>query len=79
HPIPEKEQLHPEEFSHQNLISMALPDPYRQLIYQLFNQMQIQRVMKIETHSFHSICAMVKKVLGISIINLLAMFDHLDT
>ncbi|MDC5186747.1 LysR substrate-binding domain-containing protein, partial [Acinetobacter baumannii] len=79
HPLLEKEQLNPEDFSHQNFISMALHDPYRQLIDQLFNQMQIHRVMKIETHSVHSICAMVKKGLGISIINPLAMLDHLDT
>ncbi|HHP7909706.1 LysR family transcriptional regulator [Acinetobacter baumannii] len=79
HPLLGKAELTPEDFSDQSFISMATHDPYRQLIDQLFHQMQIHRVMEIETHSVHSICAMVKKGLGISIINPLAMLDYLDS
>lgn len=79
HPLLDKAELQPEDFTAHEFISLAKQDPYRQQIDQVFHQHHIQRQLSIETHSAHSICRMVQKGLGISIVNPLIMLDYLGS
>lgn len=78
HMLLEKNCLEPQDFAEHEFISLAKQDVYRQQIDQFFHQKNIQRNLSIETPSVHSICKMVQKGSGISIVNPLVMLDYLD-
>ncbi|MCX8956908.1 LysR family transcriptional regulator [Erwinia psidii] len=79
HPLAEKICLTPEDFSHQNYISLSRTDSYRQLLDHLFNEYGVQRRMVMETHSAASVCSMVRAGIGVSVVNPLTALDYADS
>ncbi|AXF76790.1 LysR family transcriptional regulator [Erwinia tracheiphila] len=76
HPLAEKTCLTPQDFSHQNYVSLSRTDSYRQLLDQLFNEQGVVRRMVMETHSAASVCSMVRAGVGISVVNPLTAVDY---
>ncbi|MDX7999192.1 LysR family transcriptional regulator [Xenorhabdus sp. Reich] len=76
HPLCQKPQLTPEDFSGEKFISLSITDSYRQLIDTIFAEHHINRNMVIETHSAASICAMITEGIGLSIVNPLTALDY---
>lgn len=79
HPLAARSQLHPEDFSAENYISLSRSDSYRQLLDSLFASHGVQRRMVMETHSAASVCAMVKAGVGVSVVNPLTALDYADS
>ena len=50
-------------------MSLAVGDPYRAAIDQMFAQAQIERATLLETTSAVAVCAMVRQGLGMAIVN----------
>jgi DNA-binding transcriptional LysR family regulator len=69
HPLAARRRLKPADFEGQAFVSLAPGDPYRQLIDGLFEQHGVRRRQSIETHSAVSVCAMVRRGLGLGIVN----------
>lgn len=76
HPLAEKPQLTPQDFSGLPFISLSREDSYRQLLDRLFQEHQVNRQLRMETHSAASVCAMVRAGIGVSIINPLTALDY---
>ncbi len=76
HPLASRQQLTPADFAGLPFISLAKDDSYRQLLDNLFREQQVSRMLRMETHSAASVCAMVKAGVGVSIINPLTALDY---
>lgn len=61
--------LQPQDFAHERFISLAEGDPYRSAIDQMFAQTQVPRILAFETASAVAVCAMVRRGLGVAIVN----------
>ncbi len=76
HPLACRDQLTPADFAGLPFISLSKDDSYRQLLDNLFREQEISRMLRMETHSAASVCAMVKAGIGVSIINPLTALDY---
>ena len=76
HPLAVREQLTPADFAGLPFISLSKDDSYRQLLDNLFREQEVSRMLRMETHSAASVCAMVKAGVGVSIINPLTALDY---
>lgn len=76
HPLAAREALTPQDFSGLPFISLSRQDSYRQLLDRLFHEHQVERQLRMETHSAASVCAMVRAGVGVSIINPLTALDY---
>ena len=79
HRLARKQVLQPEDFAGQRFISLAPEDPYRQLIDQMFSQAGVQRQLSFETASAVAVCAMVRRGLGVAIVNPLTALELANT
>jgi DNA-binding transcriptional LysR family regulator len=75
HPLCRKPVLQAQDFEGERFISLAVNDPYRQAIDQLFAEQGVQRVQSLETESAVAICAMVRLGLGVAIVNPLTALE----
>ncbi len=75
HHLCRKQVLDAADFEGEHFISLALSDPYRQAIDQLFAAQGVQRVQCLETESAVAICAMVRQGLGVAIVNPLTALE----
>jgi DNA-binding transcriptional LysR family regulator len=69
HRLCAKASLEPADFAHERFVSLAEGDPYRMAIDQWFNQAQVLRKTVYETASAVAVCAMVRRGLGVAIVN----------
>jgi DNA-binding transcriptional LysR family regulator len=69
HPLAQRSCLTAQDFEGQAFISLARDDPYRVHIDAVFAQSNVQRHMRLETHSAVAVCAMVAHGLGVAIVN----------
>jgi DNA-binding transcriptional LysR family regulator len=76
HALAHKRQLKLKDFAGQPFVSLAVSDPYRQQLDALFAQQGVVPLRQIETPSAASVCAMVAKGLGLSIVNPLTAMDY---
>ena len=67
--------LSPADFAGQSFISFAPADPYRQQVDALFAAAGVERVLKLETPSAVSVCALVRQGLGLGIVNPLTALE----
>ncbi len=63
------------DFAGQPFISFAPADPYRQQVDALFAAAGVERVLKLETPSAVSVCALVRQGLGLGIVNPLTALE----
>jgi DNA-binding transcriptional LysR family regulator len=69
HALLAKRVLHPQDFADEAFISLADDDPYRAAIDALFTQADVQRQLRLQTHSAVGACALVAQGLGVTIVN----------
>jgi DNA-binding transcriptional LysR family regulator len=79
HRLTHKRVLQPQDFAGQRFISLAPDDPYRQLIDQMFSQAGVLRQLSYETASAVAVCAMVRRGLGVAIVNPLTALELANT
>jgi DNA-binding transcriptional LysR family regulator len=75
HSLCRKKILLPADFEGEHFVSLAVNDPYRQAIDQLFAQHGVSRIQSLETDSAAAICAMVRQGLGVAIVNPLTALE----
>ncbi|HGW4592943.1 TPA: LysR family transcriptional regulator [Proteus mirabilis] len=76
HVLSKKALLQPQDFHQTRFISLSANDSYRQLIDAMFIKQEITRQLIMETQSAASICAMVSKGIGVSIVNPITALDY---
>ncbi len=69
HRLCAKAVLQPVDFANERFISLAAGDPYRSAIDQMFANAQVPRITTLETASAVAVCAMVRRGLGVAIVN----------
>lgn len=69
HALCRKKRLLPSDFAGLPFISLAVDDPYRRAIDQLFAQAGVERDTRLEAASAVAVCAMVAQGLGVAIVN----------
>jgi len=69
HRLLERLTLMPADFAGEPFVSLAVDDPYRMQLDQIFAAAGVQRDLSLETHSAVAVCAMVERGLGLAIIN----------
>lgn len=69
HRLAGKTVLSAQDFASERFVSLAVGDPYRAAIDQLFSEAQVERVTLLETTSAVAVCAMVRQGLGVAIVN----------
>lgn len=79
HRLTRKKVLQPQDFAGQRFISLAPDDPYRQQIDQMFSQAGVQRQLSLETASAVAVCAMVRRGLGVAVVNPLTALELAGT
>ena len=75
HGLCRKKLLQAADFEGEHFISLAVNDPYRQAIDQLFAQSSVHRIQCLETDSAAAICAMVRQGLGVAIVHPLTALE----
>lgn len=79
HALARKKVLRPQDFAGQRFISLAPDDPYRQQIDHMFSQAGVQRQLSLETTSAVAVCALVRRGLGLAIVNPLTALELAGT
>ncbi|MGS0753323.1 LysR family transcriptional regulator [Roseateles sp. GG27B] len=69
HALLAKAVLTPADFEGQHFISLSIDDPYRTQLDAIFAEQNVQRQLRVETHSAVAVCAMVAQGLGLAIVN----------
>lgn len=69
HSLLAKPLLAPQDFEGLPFLSLATADPYRVQLDAVFAQHEVQRQMRIQTHSAVALCEMVRQGLGVAIVN----------
>jgi len=75
HALAHKPVLALGDFAGQSFISFAPADPYRQQVDALFAAAGVERLLKLETPSAVSVCALVRQGLGLGIVNPLTALE----
>lgn len=70
--------LLPEDFRDLDFISLGRNDPYRQLLDQIFEEAGVARRVPVVTQSANAACEMVRRGLGVSILNPLTALGYMD-
>ena len=78
HPLCGQSVLRPEHFEDVSFVSLGKTDPYRLLIDAEFDGAGVVRAMSVTTQSAHSACELVKKGVGVSIVNPLTALSYLS-
>ncbi len=78
HPLCARKVLEPTDFADMPFISLGEYDPYRQLIDRTFDTAGVQRRMKISAQSSHAACEMVRRGLGVTILNPLTALSYVE-
>jgi DNA-binding transcriptional LysR family regulator len=78
HRLCARQILIPQDFEGERFVSLAVNDPYRTAIDQLFAQQGVQRIQALETDSAVAICSMVRQGLGVAIVNPLTALESAD-
>lgn len=78
HPLAGRQRLVPGDFEGVPFVSLAPSDPYRQQIDAAFAGAGVSRVMRLETPSAISVCALVAQGLGVGIVNPLTALAMAD-
>ncbi len=76
HPLATKDYLEPNDFEGFNFISLGARDPYRLKVERVFDMAGTNRRLFLSTQSAHSVCELVLKGLGISIVNPLTALSY---
>ena len=69
HALCNKSVLGPADFEQQEFVSLAIDDPYRMQLDQLFAEHGVRRALRVQTHSAVAVCEMVRQGLGLAIVN----------
>jgi DNA-binding transcriptional LysR family regulator len=69
HRLAGKLSLSAQDFAGERFVSLAVGDPYRIAIDQMFAHTRVERTTLLETTSAVAVCAMVRQGLGVSIVN----------
>jgi DNA-binding transcriptional LysR family regulator len=75
HHLAGKKALSLQDFANERFISLAADDPYRRTIDALFAQAGVARVQCLETTSAAAVCALVRRGLGVAIVNPLTAYE----
>lgn len=75
HHLCRKAVLAPQDFTDERFISLAAGDPYRREIDHMFAQAGVQRNTGLETASAVAVCALVRRGLGVAIVNPLTALE----
>ena len=78
HPLLAKQVLTPADFAGQPYVSLAPTDAYRVQVDAVFAAHNVTRRMLLETQSAASVCSLVRKGLGLAIVNPLTALDYVD-
>lgn len=76
HPLAQREYLEPQDFEGLNFISLGSQDPYRLSVERIFDITGTQRRLFLSSQSANSVCEMVLKGLGVSIVNPLTALSY---
>ncbi len=75
HRLSHKAVLEPRDFESERFISLAAGDPYRRDIDRMFAEAGVQRNTCLETASAVAVCALVRRGLGVAIVNPLTALE----
>lgn len=75
HRLGRKAVLEPQDFAGERFISLAAGDPYRRAIDHMFAASGVQRSTCLETASAVAVCALVRRGLGVAIVNPLTALE----
>lgn len=78
HPLAKYETLCPRDFEDVNFISLGQHDPYRLIIERLFDNEEVSRKLFLSARSASTVCELVLKKLGVSIVNPLTALSYED-
>jgi DNA-binding transcriptional LysR family regulator len=76
HPLTARDYLEPQDFEGQNFISLGSQDPYRLSVERIFDMTGTQRRLFLSSQSANSVCEMVLRGLGVSIVNPLTALSY---
>ncbi len=77
HPLCSQSVLSPADFCDVSFVSLGAQDPYRLLVDQVFDEAGVVRAMSVTTRSAHSACELVRRGVGVSIVNPLTALGYL--
>lgn len=75
HPLLARRVLKPADFADASFVSFSPSDPYRQQVDAWFERHGVVRRMALDTASAASVCALVRRGLGVSIVNPLTALE----
>ncbi|OGB30239.1 MAG: LysR family transcriptional regulator [Burkholderiales bacterium RIFCSPLOWO2_12_FULL_61_40] len=75
HHLARKTVLAPQDFAGERFVSLAAGDPYRRAIDLMFTAAGVQRSTCLETASAVAVCALVRRGLGVAIVNPLTALE----
>ncbi|NOV21004.1 LysR family transcriptional regulator [Ensifer adhaerens] len=76
HPLAHRDHLEPHDFEDINFISLGSQDPYRLSVERVFDMAETKRRMFLSSQSANSVCELVLKGLGVSIVNPLTALSY---
>lgn len=76
HPLCARAVLEPADFAGMSFISLGEYDPYRRLIDRAFDAVGVQRHMRLSAQSSHAACELVRRGLGVTILNPLTALNY---
>ena len=77
HPLLAKQVIDLADFADQSFISLSSSDPYRIQLDEAFAHLGIARRLLVETPNAVSVCSLVRKGLGVAIVNPLTALDFM--
>ena len=78
HPLAQKQVLTPTDFEDAEFVYFSKDDPYRRKLDDVFSKAGVTRRYIVETTTASSVCAMVARGIGISIVNPLTAAHNLN-
>ncbi|MCB5204422.1 LysR family transcriptional regulator [Neorhizobium sp. T786] len=76
HPLAQHDYLEPHHFEDINFISLGSQDPYRLSVERIFDMAGTKRRLFLSSQSANSVCELVLKGLGVSIVNPLTALSY---
>ncbi|MFI5013100.1 MAG: LysR family transcriptional regulator [Hyphomicrobiales bacterium] len=77
HPLCARKIVEPRDFEGECFVSLAQDDVYRQRYDKIFDEAGVSRRMPVETTTAEAVCALVRRGLGVSIVNPISARAHL--
>lgn len=78
HPLATHKRLVPEHFNNEKFVSLTSVNSVRHLIDQLFANYNVKRTMLLETSYLPTVCSLVGSGLGVSLVDPLSAYYHLE-